>query len=131
MRYLIDSHTFLWFGTEDPLLPDRIREIISDPDNDIKISIASFWEIGIKYSVGKLPLKANVLGLEQQARDLDITIVPITMSAIHQITLMPQHHRDPFDRIIIATALTTGEAILSADAVFDVYGVARVWDAIF
>lgn len=127
MQYLIDSHTFLWFGTEDILLPDRVRDIISDPVNDIRISIASFWEIGIKYSLGKLPLKANVLGLEQQAHDLDITIVPITMPAIHQMTLLPLHHRDPFDRIIIATALTGGETLLSADSQFDSYGVARVW----
>lgn len=128
MQYLIDSHTFLWFGTEDNLLPDGVRDIISDPANEIRISIASFWEIGIKYSLGKLPLKVNVLGLEQQALDLDIAIVPITTSSIHQMTLLPMHHRDPFDRIIIATALIGGETILSADAQFDAYGVARVWD---
>jgi len=127
VQYLIDSHTFLWFGTDDILLPDRVRDIISDPGNDIRISIASFWEIGIKYSLGKLPLKANVLGLEQQARDLDITIVPITVSSIHQMTLLPLHHRDPFDRIIIATALTGGETLLSVDSLFDAYGVTRVW----
>jgi len=128
VQYLIDSHTFLWFGTEDNLLPDGVRDIISDPANEIRISIASFWEIGIKYSLGKLPLKVNVLGLEQQALDLDIAIVPITTSSIHQMTLLPMHHRDPFDRIIIATALIGGETILSADAQFDAYGVARVWD---
>ena len=127
MQYLIDTHTFLWFGTDDRLLPNPVRDIISDPANDIRISIASFWEIGIKYSLGKLPLKSNVLGLEQQAYDLDIAIIPITASAIHQMTLLPLHHRDPFDRIIIATALTGGETVLTADTLFDAYGVARSW----
>ena len=83
MQYLIDSHTFLWFGTEDVLLPHRVRDIISDPGNDIRISISPFWEIGTKYSLGKLPLRANVLGLEQQAHVLDIASVPISMPAIH------------------------------------------------
>lgn len=127
MRYLIDSHTFLWFGTDDQLLPTRVRDIIFSHGNDIAISIASIWEIGIKYSIGKLPLKSNVLGLEQEAIDLDIEIIPVSVSAIHQMTLLPPHHKDPFDRIIIASALIGGETVLSADAVFDAYGVHRLW----
>jgi PIN domain nuclease of toxin-antitoxin system len=125
--YLIDSHAFLWFGTDDKLLPDQIRSTISDPENDIIISIASIWELGIKFSLGKLSLKTNILGLEQQARELNIDIVPITIAAIHQMTLMPHHHKDPFDRIIIATALTAGCVLMSADALFDDYGVTRLW----
>ncbi|MCW3062043.1 MAG: PilT protein domain protein [Capsulimonas sp.] len=128
MKYLIDTHTFLWFGTEDDLLPSRIHALIQNPDNDIRISIASFWEIGIKNSIGKLPLNTNILGLEQQAHDLDIEILPITIQAIHQVTSMPSHHKDPFDRIIAATALTMGETLLSADTIFDSYGVSRLWE---
>jgi len=129
LKYLIDTHTFLWFGTDDIQLPQRVRSIIEDADNDISISVASLWEIGIKNSLGKLPLPNGILGLEREANDLAIGILPITATAINQITLMPLHHKDPFDRIIAATALTQSHILLSADTIFDAYRVVRVWDS--
>lgn len=127
MNYLIDTHTFLWFGTDDSQLPETVRQIIEDEDNSISLCIASLWEIGIKNSLGKLPLPNGILGLEREAHELAITILPITVTAINQITMMPPHHKDPFDRIIAATALTQGQTLLSADTIFDSYGVARIW----
>lgn len=127
MVQIIDTHTFLWFVDAAEELPAYVRRLIENPANATQISIASFWEIGIKSSTGKLPLTTDVLGLEAIAAGLSIEIVPITVQAISLIEQMPFHHRDPFDRIIAATALVTGSILLSADTMFDAYGVPRTW----
>ena len=124
---IIDTHTFLWFVDASEALPTYVRRLIENRANATQISIASFWEIGIKSSNGKLPLKTDVLGLQAIASSLSIEIVPITVQAISLIERMPFHHRDPFDRIIAATALVTGSILLSADTMFDAYGVPRIW----
>lgn len=127
MQHIIDTHTFLWFSKGSVELPVYIQDLIIDPANITQISIASFWEIGIKASTKKLPLTMTLLGLEAFAKSQSIEIVPITVQAISLIEKMPFHHRDPFDRIIAATALVTGSVLLSADAMFDAYGVPRTW----
>ncbi len=124
---LLDTHTLLWFVNDSPELPPAVRDAISDPDNAVTVSIASLWEIGIKSSLGKLPLSGSLLTLEGVLQAQDIAIAPISVRAIHLITQMPMHHKDPFDRIIAATALTSGQALFSADTAFDVYGVNRIW----
>ena len=127
MQHIIGTHTFLWFGDRSVKLPVSIRDLIIDPDNITQISIASFWEIGIKASTGKLPLTSGLLELKAIAEKQSIEILPITVEAISIIQQMPFHHKDPFDRILAATALVTGSILLSADAVFDAYGVPRKW----
>lgn len=127
MRGLLDTHTFLWFVGDAPELPLSVKTIIENPQNDANVSIASFWEIGIKASIGKLPLTTSLSGLEAIARAQAIEIVPITVAAIQHMTQMPYHHKAPFDRLIAATALTSGDTLLSADTVFDLYGVSRHW----
>ena len=125
MQHIIDTHTFLWFGDRSVRLPVSIRDLIIDPDNVTQISITSFWEIGIKSSTGKLPLNTGLLELKAIAEEQSIEILPITVEAISLIQRMPFHHKDPFDRIIAATALVTGSILLSADTIFDAYGVPR------
>jgi PIN domain nuclease of toxin-antitoxin system len=127
MRYLLDTYTFLWFANQNAQLPSHIKDLISDPDRDVGISIASFWEIAIKNSIGKLALTSTVFSLEASAKDQDFEIVPVSIVAINHLTQMAHHHKDPFGRIIAATALTTGQALLSADPIFDTYGVSRMW----
>ena len=127
MAYLLDTHTFLWFAKDVGNLSAKIRDTIEDPTNDIRISVVSFWEITIKSSIGKLALATSILGLGQLAQAENISILPLTLPAIEQVAHMPQHHKDPFDRIIAATAMTSGDVLLSADAVFDSYGVTRTW----
>ena len=127
MQHIIDTHTFLWFSRGSAQLPVYVQELIIDPANVTQISIASFWEIGIKASTKKLPLTMTLLGLEAFAKSQSIEIVPITVQAISLIQEMPFHHRDPFDRIIAATVLTTGGVLLSADTIFDAYDVPRMW----
>ncbi len=127
MPHIIDTHTFLWFVKGSEKLPTLIRDLIENPAETTQISIASFWEIGIKASIGKLPLVTNLLGLEAIAASQAIEILPITVQAIFTVQQMPHHHKDPFDRIIAATAITTGGVLLSADTIFDAYGVPRIW----
>lgn len=129
MRLLIDTHAFLWFVDDSPSLPVYVRSLIKSPENDVRISMASFWEIGIKASVAKMAPSASVLGLEAMAASQFIEILPITVQAIHLVQHLPYHHKDPFDRIIAATALVTGDLLLSADLVFDAYRVPRAWES--
>ncbi len=127
MQHIIDTHTFLWFEDGSEKLPTIVRDLIKDPGNTTQISIASFWEMGIKASTGKLPLPNSLLGLKAIAESQLIEILPITVQAISVVQQFPFHHKDPFDRIIAATVLTTGGVLLSADAIFDAYGVPRTW----
>ena len=127
MQHIIDTHTFLWFVKGSAELPVPIRGLIVDPSNTTQISIASFWGIGIKAGTGKLPLTTSLLDLEAIAERQSIEILPITVQAISLTQQFPFHHKDPFDRIIAATTLTTGSILLSADTIFDAYGVPRTW----
>ena len=124
---LLDTHTLVWLAWDMPELPPSAKAELEDSQTLVKVSIASFWEIGIKSSLGKWDLPGDVLALQTLVEAQGIEIVPITVQAIHQITQMEQHHKDPFDRIIAATALTSGSLLFSDDAVFDLYGVARRW----
>ena len=127
MQNILDTHTFLWFVKGSDELPAHIRNLIEDPANTTQISIASFWEIGIKASTGKLPLPASLLRLEAIAESQSIETLPITVKAISLVQQFPFHHKDPFDRIIGATVLAMGGMLLSADTIFDAYGVPRLW----
>jgi len=127
MQHIIDTHTFLWFEDGSEKLPAHIRALIIDAKHTTQISIASFWEMGIKAGTGKLPLGNSLLGLQAIAEKQSIEILPITVQAISLVQQFPFHHKDPFDRIIAATVLTTGSILLSADAIFDAYGVPRLW----
>ena len=127
MDALMDTHTLVWFAWDMPELPARTRAVLEDPETVSRVSVASFWEIGIKVSIGKWELPGDILALESLAQAQGIEIVPITLQAVHLITRMEHHHKDPFDRMIAATALVSGNILLSNDAVFDRYGVTRQW----
>ncbi len=127
MDALLDTHTLVWFAWDMPELPLNVKAILEDPETASRVSIASFWEIGIKASLGKWEMPGDVLALQTLVEAQGIEIAPITVPAIHLITQMPQHHKYPFDRIIAATALTSGCTLFSSDAIFDLYGVAQQW----
>ncbi len=128
MRYLLDTHTLLWFIAEDKELSDRARRLILDSSSEILISIASLWEIAIKINIGKLVLDKPFNQLFPDELDSHgIDILDITMDHFMQVTTLPLHHRDPFDRLIIAQALVEGMPIIGVDSAFDAYGVSREW----
>ncbi len=128
VRYLLDTHTLLWFIAEDKQLSSSGQRLILDSSSEIFISTASLWEIAIKINIGKLALNKP---FEQSFPDeLDshgIEILDITVDTLVQLTTLPLHHRDPFDRLIIAQAIVEGIPIISKDEAFDLYDVKREW----
>lgn len=128
MRVLLDTHAFLWFITNDPLLSATARTLIADPNNEILISPASYWETAIKISVGKYPLHAPFEAfITQGIEGNDFEVLPIQPKHTSALTNLPFHHRDPFDRLLVAQAKVEAIEIVSNDAVLDAYGIKRLW----
>lgn len=128
MRILIDTHTFLWFVTEDSKLSDRAFQTIEDEANDVILSISSLWEIAIKFSIGKLKLKLPFQEfIDEQIQVNEFQLLTIQTTHLNIVAGLPLHHRDPFDRILIAQAITENMPVISADTVFDAYGITRLW----
>lgn len=105
MKYLIDTHIFIWFVENLPNLPQSIKNLIEDESSEIFISIASLWEISIKTSIGKLQLNRKYEEILDVLRDNSIEILPIDFAHTVENNRLPFYHRDPFDRIIIAQAI--------------------------
>jgi PIN domain nuclease of toxin-antitoxin system len=128
MRFLLDTHAFLWFVLNDWQLSPKALQLIVEPAHNILISPASYWELAIKVSLGKYQIPGSFqVWMEQQIVANAFQILPITIAHAATVTTLPFHHRDPFDRLLIAQALTEKIAIVSADRVFDSYSVLREW----
>ena len=125
-RLLLDTHALIWFVSNDPNLPVSTRDKIESAD-DVFLSIASLWEMAIKLNIGKLPLQGNFEDIEPQLSATGITILPITFADTVQFRYLPLHHRDPFDRILVAQAINHSLALISRDVAFDAYDLQRVW----
>ena len=128
MRLLLDTHAFLWFVLNDTSLSTVAQSLISDPQNDVLISPATYWEVAINVSIGKYQLPGPFADFmsEQIARN-DLTILPITVGHAAVVALLPFHHKDPFDRLLIAQAIVENIPVFSVDAAFDPYPVIRLW----
>ena len=128
MRLLLDTHAFLWFVLNDPQLSAAARSHINDPANDILVSPASYWEIAVKVGLRKLNLHASYDDFMRRGIDgNDFEILPIEPRHTSLLTTLPLHHRDPFDRLMIAQAMVEVIPIVTMDAAFDSYGVRRLW----
>lgn len=126
-KLLLDSHALIWFFENDARLPVPTRTIIEDLENEVCISIASFWEIAIKKSLSKLTLKKTIAEMFTECRNQQIEVLQISQEEIEAVETMPRHHGDPFDRIIIATCINLRFEVVSVDGQFDAYPVKRVW----
>jgi len=128
MNILLDTHTFLWFISGSDELSEKARELIENENNRVYISAASLWEMAIKVSLQKLALSEpyETLIPEQLAIN-GVEILGITVAHTTKVTILPFHHRDPFDRLIIAQAMEEQWPIVSVDHVFDDYSVTRIW----
>ena len=128
MRILTDTHVMLWWMADDPRLSGRARELLGQPGTDLCWSIASSWELAIKVAAGKLRLTR---GLERFVADVisdqRATLVPITQGHCMRVATLPMHHRDPFDRMLVAQAQDLGVPLLSADLKLAAYDVDVVW----
>ena len=128
MRLLLDTHTFLWFILDDPQLSAKAGSLIEDPANEVEVSPASYWEIAIKIKLGKYALPQPYQQfMETQIAANEFRILPIEPRHTALLTTMHLHHKDPFDRLIVAQALTEDLSIISVDSQLDAYGVQRLW----
>jgi PIN domain nuclease of toxin-antitoxin system len=128
MRLLLDTNALIWYVDQDHLLSPAAHAAITAPQNDLLLSAAAIWEVAIKVGMKKLTLSLPYRQWMQQAiADLGLSVLPITIEYADVQAALPWHHRDPFDRLLIAQALTEHCALISVDAAFDPYGVARVW----
>ncbi len=127
MKYLIDTHTFIWFTTGDSQLSTTARKLIEDVQNEIYLSTASIWEIAIKYSMGKLNLNKTFDKVLNDIQDNQITLLTIDFEATLILSALPFHHKDPFDRMMIAQAQQLNVPIIGKDEVFKNYAISLVW----
>jgi len=128
MRVLLDTNSFLWFISGSDRLSVDAKNFIADMQNQLVLSAASLWEIAIKISLGKLDLLQPYGQLiPQQLEENDITVLPLEIGHLNKVIDLPFHHRDPFDRLIIAQALAEGIPVVTSDAVFSQYAVKLIW----
>jgi PIN domain nuclease of toxin-antitoxin system len=128
VKALLDTHTFLWAITGNPQLSTRAREIFAAGRNELFLSAASVWEILTKVQVGKLPLPRPVGAyLKQQLTENDVQVLPILLAHVLQLEQLPLHHRDPFDRILVAQSLEENLPIVTADPLLERYAATLIW----
>jgi PIN domain nuclease of toxin-antitoxin system len=127
MKAILDTHTFLWAIAEEGKLSRRARQIYTG-SNDLWLSVASMWEILIKVQAGKLPLPEPAgRYLVKKLAQNQIELLPITLDHVLRIESLPMHHRDPFDRLLIAQSIQEGWPIITADPWFARYPVEVIW----
>jgi PIN domain nuclease of toxin-antitoxin system len=129
MRALLDTHVFLWWITDAPQLPPQVRDVIADGRNDLFFSAASCWEIAIKAQLGKLtlPARPDVFIAEQMASNA-VQGLPVEASHALHVFHLPSHHRDPFDRMLIAQSQLENLPIITSDPLFSKYKVKTIWN---
>jgi PIN domain nuclease of toxin-antitoxin system len=128
MSLLLDTQALLWFLLDDTRLTETARNRISVSNSDVFVSPASLWEIAIKISLGKYALPMPFENFwEEQLWKNDFDLLDLTVSHAAKVVVLPFHHRDPFDRLIISQALVEGFPVVGSDKTFDAYGVQRFW----
>jgi PIN domain nuclease of toxin-antitoxin system len=128
MNYLLDTHAFIWLSNEPDTLSKQAKEIIENKENKLLLSMASLWEMQIKTQLGKLELKPDMKHfVERELMQNEITILGIELSHIWEMNSLPFHHKDPFDRAIIAQARVEMLTILGKDEKIQMYDVKMAW----
>ncbi len=127
MAFLLDSHAFLWFVAADAQLPASVKDKIEDINQSCFLSAASLWEITIKHQIGKLDLDISLPELFDFADRNQIEIVPVTYEHLLTLSSLPNHHNDPFDRLIISQAIAEDLVIITRDKLFKKYKVKQQW----
>jgi PIN domain nuclease of toxin-antitoxin system len=124
---LLDTHTMLWFFWDDPQLSQSAKSLIENPNRRKLVSLASCWEIAIKAGLGKLKLGSSCQSfLRREIAVNNFELLSISLDHATQVEALIPHHKDPFDRLLIAQAMLEKLPLVSADAIFDQYGVARL-----
>jgi PIN domain nuclease of toxin-antitoxin system len=128
MRLLLDTHALLWILGEPHRVPERVRNLYVDPLNDVAVSAASAWEIAIKQSLGKLELPAPAeTWLPAEVERAGMSFIDVTAQDALRVRSLPWHHRDPFDRLLVAQAMG-GYTLVTHDTRMKPYGVPVLWE---
>jgi PIN domain nuclease of toxin-antitoxin system len=128
MRLLLDTHAFLWWVTADPRLSVKAADAIREPANERFLSAASAAEVAVKTSIGKLRIGLPVETFIGNGMRQSVTLeLPVQIRHAYRMATLPLHHRDPFDRLLVATALEDGLVLVTDDAEIRKYGVATLW----
>jgi len=129
VRYLLDTSTYLWFVTADERLNDMARTLLEDSEHEAFLSLVGIWEMAIKSSLGRgleLPSPFDQL-VENEIESDRFQLLDITVPYLKRVAALPYHHRDPFDRLLIAQSLAENLPIITNDVAFDHYPIQRVW----
>jgi PIN domain nuclease of toxin-antitoxin system len=127
VKVLVDTHAVIWWLEDAPRLSKRASAILENRDNDIVVSAIVGWEIAIKISSGKMQAGSIIESLARLLQREFFSELPITLDAAIRSGFLPLYHRDPFDRVLVAQALSLNVPIVSADAVLDRYDIKRLW----
>jgi len=127
MKLLLDSHTFLWWNNEPDKLSPRVLEMCKDSENALFVSVASIWELQIKFQLGKLRLYKPLAEIIRQEQENGIEILSVEASHVFALDSLPNHHKDPFDRLLVAQALVEDAVLISADPLVKQYPVKVEW----
>ncbi|HUJ95916.1 MAG TPA: type II toxin-antitoxin system VapC family toxin [Terriglobales bacterium] len=128
MKILLDTHAFLWWIRDDPRLSRRARELVTSGRNELFLSVTCVWEILTKTQTGKLRLAESAQKfVTEQLTANNIQVLPLTLDHVFRLEQLPLHHRDPFDRILIAQSLEEEFPILSADPLLKNYSATLLW----
>jgi PIN domain nuclease of toxin-antitoxin system len=127
VKLLLDTHAILWFLGDVEKLSEAALSAILKPENEKYVSIASAWELAIKIGLGKLSFEGGITNFFTTVEENGFEVLPIKEEYIKRLEKLPFHHRDPFDRILIASAITEGMKLISADREVIHYGVSNLW----
>lgn len=127
MDILLDTHILIWFIEDSKSLSKNIKKEIANQDNSIYVSMASHWEMAIKHSLGKLDFKHKLSKVFEQIIENGFNIMQISPLHVLKVSELPFHHKDPFDRLLIAQAIVEDVHIVTADDIFEKYKVKRIW----
>jgi PIN domain nuclease of toxin-antitoxin system len=128
VRVLLDTHALLWFSLDDTRLSICAKSTMMDRNNDLLVSPATLWEVAIKVSLGKYELEEEFTSFFSRVlAGYNITLLPVAIEHAAAVTRLPFHHRDPFDRMLVAQAIFEDIPIVSADRLLDAYSVTRIW----
>jgi len=128
VKYLLDTQALLWITTNDTRLSNTAKDFYLNAENEIWFSMAGIWELAIKSSIGKIKFEKDLEEfIETHVKGNNIDILKIELPHVLRTEILPFHHRDPFDRLIIAQAIEDNLPIIGNDTAFDKYNVQRIW----
>lgn len=128
MKVLLDTCAFLWLTTDSPAFSEKAKGVFQDTGNVIYLSSVSIWEMLVKHQLGKLPLPAEPDNfIKQQCERHFIDFLPLDEKAVFHLSRLPNHHRDPFDKMLVCQAIAHDLTILTSDKLISQYPVATAW----